>query len=442
MRWPMLALVVVTRAAAAEPAPEPSAADVANAPKPGAESGRTDEAETDSTMRVVGRDVLYVPKLAVDVALTPLRAGVWLHAKYDLFDLYRRWFFNDAYTIGLYPTISFESGFGLDAGARFVHRDLAGQREHLALAASLGTSGRQLYAAELRSGDRLGSRFHTELDLGYERRPNDRYFGIGNTLGMEAYYRQQRARAMILGDVLLFEHVHLRPSAAISDVSFGDSTQHMPIGTVYDPSTLVGFDGLRYAYEELELRWDNRGRMTRWEPRALFTTGWLVGAFGGHVDRLDGGHGFARYGVDLQHFVRIAAGPRVFATRFHGEAVTGSRDDVPFTELPRLGGLTYLRGYAFDQFRDRVAAFGSAEYQWDLAQRFSASVFVDAGRVFPALDQLSLDHMRVGYGVALEAHTEATFVLQGSIASSIDGGIMLNLAFNPVFDIEERVRRR
>jgi len=32
--------------------------------------------------------------------------------------------------------------------------------------------------------------------------------------------------------------------------------------------------------------------------------------------------------------------------------------------------------------------------------------------------------------------------VQGSIASSIDGGVFLNLAFNPVFDLDERVMRK
>ena len=40
------------------------------------------------------------------------------------------------------------------------------------------------------------------------------------------------------------------------------------------------------------------------------------------------------------------------------EGVTGGLDQVPFTELPMLGG-DFMRGYAFERFRDRVAAFGS-----------------------------------------------------------------------------------
>ena len=132
----------------------------------------------------------------------------------------------------------------------------------------------------------------------------------------------------------------------------------------------------------------------------------------------------------------------MLALHVHGEGVTGSRDEVPFSELPRLGGSTYLRGYPLDRFRDRVAAFGSAEYSWDLSQWISANLFVDVGRVYPSLGELSLDHMRMGYGISIEAHDPDSFVLEGSIGSSVDGGLFLNLSFNPVYDLHDRVRRR
>jgi outer membrane protein assembly factor BamA len=132
----------------------------------------------------------------------------------------------------------------------------------------------------------------------------------------------------------------------------------------------------------------------------------------------------------------------VLALRLRGEGVSGTLAEVPFTELPQLGGPDDLRGYAVDRFRDRVLAVGSAEYEWDLGYLLTASVFVDAGRVFDALDALDARHLRVGYGVALQGHTEYAFGFRGSLSSSIDGGLFLNLSFNQVFVLDERVRRR
>src|SRR6185295_13134554 len=147
-------------------------------------------------------------------------------------------------------------------------------------------------------------------------------------------------------------------------------------------------------------------------PPSVHSTGALAAVYGGRMHRLDTGPDFWRYGVDLEKFIRLTDGPRVLIARFHGEGVTGSRDEVPFIELPRLGGPIWLRGYATDQFRDRIAAFGSVAYEWDLSQWFSARLFTDVGRVYPSLDELSVDHLRMGYGIGIEAHSVDSFVLE------------------------------
>jgi hypothetical protein len=438
-------------------APEPPpAAD----PLPGHESGRTDPSDDgDSTMRAIGRDALFLPKIVFDTALQPVRAGLWAWDRYRLEDLYYRIFFNDARTIGITPTVGYDYGYGVDGvygGARFVARDLFGEHEHLVLEAATGMQYRQLYAGELRTGDRLGKSFVMTLSAGFEQRPEDPFYGVGNgnlvaapampvdprvdDTAVLARYRQQRARVAMLAEGLVWRDLRIRGGAALTDTSFATSDIGMPIGTLYDMSGLVGWSGVTEGYGELELRWDSRRRTSVYEPRAVYARGSLVSVFGGR-DHNWGAADFWRYGFDAQEFFRIGEGPRVLITRLHTEAVTGSRDEVPFTELPRLGGLTYLRGYALDRFRDRFASFGSLEYEWDLAYALSASVFVDAGRVYNRPSD-AIDQLRVGYGFGIEAHSANSFVMQASLASSIDGGLMFNLAFNPVLNLTERVRRQ
>ncbi len=452
----------------APPAPpaerEPSADEVAGQPQPGQEHGRLDPVdEGDSTLRQIGRGVLFVPKVAIDTALQPVRAGLWAWDRFQLEDLYYRiFFFDDARTIGIVPTVGYDYGFGVNGvygGARFVDRNLFGEHEHLSIEAATGMMYRQIYTAQLRSGDRFGKRFSMILDGGFEQRPEDPFYGIGNgnlvappamqidprtdDTAVFVRYRQQRIRAALTADARLWSNFHVRAGGAVTDVQFDRSDLGMPIGQIYDTSRLNGWAGTRDAYGELELRWDSRRRTTVYEPRAVYATGSLVSAFGGREHNLEGGSDFWRLGFDLQHFFRVGEGPRVLITRLHGESVTGNRDEIPFVELPTLGGLTYLRGYAYDRFRDRVAGFGSVEYQWDLAYSLSANLFVDAGRVYDQVgDVNSLSGMRVGYGFGLEAHTMNAFVVDASIASSIDGGFMLNLAFNPIFTLEDRVRRQ
>jgi hypothetical protein len=94
------------------------------------------------------------------------------------------------------------------------------------------------------------------------------------------------------------------------------------------------------------------------------------------VHNLDAGGDYLRYGGQLQSFWRLGRGPRTLSGRLYLDAVTGSLDEVVFTQLPQLGGPYLLRGYDRDQFRDRIATLGSFEYTWDLGRYPMASMFV------------------------------------------------------------------
>jgi hypothetical protein len=456
-----------TEAAPAEPAPRgtggegTSAVDVQGAPRPGEESGRTDEVDPgDSATREFGRGVLFVPKLAIQLALFPLRTAVWADDRYQLTDLYYRVFYNADRTIGLFPTATYESGLGVAVGARFEDIDLFGEHEHLAFQATTGTGPGQSYRkgllASLRSGHRLG-RLQLGLEASFDRRPSDPFDGIGNgdrpmttsasidpltnDAASGTYLKYQEARVALVGDEHLAGPLHVLGTGALTDLKFGPSDKGAAIDEVYDPAGLVGFEGgVRHAYGELELRLDTRRRVTPWEPADVHSTGSLVAASLGRVDRLDGGTDFWHYGVELQQYLRLAKGPRVLSLRFRGDGVTGSRDEVPLTELPMLGGGTFLRGYPFERFRDRVAAMGSVAYEWDLSDFVNSCVFTDVGRVYSSLDDLTPRGMRVGYGIGASVQRDESFVLEGSLASSIDGGLFLNLSFQPGLDARPRWR--
>lgn len=133
----------------------------------------------------------------------------------------------------------------------------------------------------------------------------------------------------------------------------------------------------------------------------------------------------------------------MLALRVYVEGVTGDYGDIPFYDLPQLGGPLLLRGYDLARFRDRVAGLASAEYQWDLNSKWlSAFLFVDAGRTYQALDDLTLAGARFGYGGGIEFHTKSSFLGRFAIASSSDGGLLFNLSFDPVYDVKARVERK
>lgn len=435
---------------------EPVPADVAGTPVPGDESGRTDGGDPgDSTPRKIARDVLVLPRELLDLATEPVRAGLWAYDRYDLKGKYYELLYNADRTIGVTPNASYQTGYGLSVGGQLNDIDTFGEREHLALEANYGGTYRENAAVRLDSGRRLG-RVVVTAGGNFDRLPADPFYGIGNanlaaaptapvdprvdSTAFPAYVRYQEARAFASADVRVVSKLHVIASGALTRLDFAQSTTGIPVGEIYDVAGLVGFTGgVRHAYGELELRWDGRERASIWEPTQLHTRGSYASLLLGEVHRLDGGSDFARYGVDLQKYIHLAPGPRVLVLRFFGEGVTGSRDQVPFTELPYLGG-DFLRGYTFDRFRDRVAAFATVQYMWDISYFVDTYLFVDGGRVFPSLQDLTIDQPRVGFGLGVELHSETGFLVEGSIASSIDGGVIFTASFNPLLDERPRWR--
>jgi|MudIll2142460700_1097286.scaffolds.fasta_scaffold15367_2 hypothetical protein len=443
------------------PEPPPSAdsaAAVRGAPRPGDESGRVDAPQEESVLRQVGRGALFIPRAAFEIALSPVRGGLWAYDRYQIGERWMQWFFNDARTIGVYPTLFLDSGFGFTAGGRFVWRDIFGEQEHFSLRASTGGQYWTAIRGSARTGNRLG-RVELELRGEYEERPKDRFFGIGNSdetttipamtidpltdpTAIDTRYRQRMMRTSLAIDTRLVSDLHVRAAGALTDVEFGSSDYgNASIEEAYMTDQLVGFEGVRHAYGELELVWDSRGRYTRWEPSSLDAIGWLASIYAGR-EAVEDLPDFWRVGGDAQYFLRFGTGPRVLAARARVESVSGSIDEVPFDELPKLGGTKYLRGYETDRFRDRAAALGTIEYRWDLAWFLIANLFVDAGKVAPSVSDLDTGDLRVGYGIGLEAYTERYFVARVNLASSVDGGVFLNLSFDPAFDLDPRVERR
>lgn len=429
-------------AEAPAPADEPTAADADGAPLPGQESGRTDRPEGDSTLRNIGQGVLAVPRIAVVTALAPVRAGIWMYDRYRLSDRFARAFFDRTRTYGLYPTATVDSVYGINLGARIVHRDVFGEREKVSLRGTSGGQFRTLIDGSVTSGRRLGTRTMLQFRGEFERRPEDRYFGIGNQDGaIEVRYREELRRASTSLDVRATSHLLVRATGSLTDREYDNATIGPPIMETYGPSMLTGIGGVRNLYGELELRWDGRNRENAFNRFHVYDTGFFFSGFLGRVHQLQAGDNYWRYGGSTQHFVGLF-GPRAIMTRVHVEAVTGDLFNVAFNQLPALGGPQLLRGYAPTRFRDRGAVVGTLEYFWDIGPLFMASLFVDAGRVYPSLGDLSPDDLRVGYGASVQLHGGRRFLTAINVASSIDGGVFVNMTFDPIFDHDPRAERR
>lgn len=114
-----------------------------------------------------------------------------------------------------------------------------------------------------------------------------------------------------------------------------------------------------------------------------------------------------------------------------------SMDTLPFTEDPRagLGGHRTLRGYRQDRFVGPVMGLANAEIRWTFGhatrwhQRFGFIVapFLDIGRTFDAVGDLTLADWRTSLGGAFRiAWNLATIVTVDYGVSSEDAGLYVN----------------
>jgi hypothetical protein len=450
-----------------EPGEAPAAPDWDAAPPADKASGIARESEsTAEKLRWIPRAALFIPRWAFWAGMQPLRLGAWAYNRYHVADRFEGSFFNPDRTIGLYPTASYGSNFGVTVGARFVHRDMFGEGERLKLRADYGGRFRQAYGFEIGSGARLGKRVELELDTRYEKRPKERFSGYGNAdemdpvpgllfdptsgVAVETRYREDLFRSILTLETPIVDALKLRLSGAVVLRDFGSPEEGNgpDIAEVYDVSRLPGFeDGVENFYFEGELAYDTRRRTSIHETEVLDATGWLAYVYFGGMGGIEGDPSdFYRYGGEVQRYIDLYNGNRILTLRVLVEAVGGTdgRDDgqIAFSDLPELGGNEYLRGFNTSRFRDRAITLGTAEYTWSLGNYWAAYLFVDSGRPFRSLSDFTFEEFHYGFGGGVQIHGRRSFIMRAQLAGSSEGDVLLDLVVSPAYGRRERAGRR
>jgi len=405
--------------------------------------------------RVSGRQVLrvllYLPRRIIDLAVEPIRLGLWAYERYELRRLYQRVFSFDGQRFGLYPVVKIESAFGASAGARIVHHDLFRNRGSLDAWATYGNRSGAQAGLDAHSGWLGKRRWRIGLASFYRDVPADRFYGIGDgdlepaparpmrvdararTMAVQTRFEHERVRVALGVTYRIVGPLHVELSSAFAWRRFGPPTRDTSdadIDDVYTPQGLVGYeDGVRNVYNQLRLAVDTRrhGRSP-----ALTTSGWFASVYGGYtVGAWRDRSRYARVGIEAQRFVQLWAPHRILHLRAAVDTAIAPLDRIPFVDLPSLGGPYVLRGYPRDRFRDRIAGFATAEYTWEINDFIAGFLFVEPGRVWSGFDDVSPARLRMGYGGGLQIHSYASFLARVQFASSIDGGFFANLNLSP-----------
>lgn len=270
----------------------------------------------------------------------------------------------------------------------------------------------------------------SKIEFNASRRLNDNYFGIGNSSGFDNnlwddnFYNFE---SISLETSVRTRHpLYRNEDNRLDMLSLGGISYNIP----YDRNSErligqdrpTGFAGGWVNYIGTGIMWETRddefaptrGGQSRLEiylmPELLFS--------------------------DFQMAVIYAEARRYINVEFLSNTVVALRGgfehavgDVPYWQLPYIGGENTVRGYPFARFRGSSALFYNAELRnWLFADelydfRAGAHIFSDAGRVFNDQDDWSevLNHHKRTYGFGLAfAPFDASLIIRTDYAFSSD----------------------
>jgi hypothetical protein len=416
--------------------PAPAIDPLAGAPRPEAADGVIVPREKPSRRRWL-RAALFVPRVVVAATLAPVRFVLWAEDTHRVRARTKKVFWNDKETVGLYPMAGWDGGKNARGGAVFVHEDVLGAS--VQARATVGTVERVLVSGAARVEHGRGA---LELSARHRDAEGEGYFGIGDGDAEVSRYGVTETSARAGTRWRVAPGVTLGLGGSVRRLEFRDSNGVLDdptIAELHDVATIPGFeDGVDAARGELSLHVDRRRPRHAYQSPAAPSTGWAAQVFAGWQHGLDDGARFGYGGADVARAFDLFGGDRVLTLRATVDGVVGAGAEVPFVDLPTLGGTTLLRGYSTGRFRDRWAATASAEYMYPVTEGVGAFVFTDAGRVAAAPEDLADEAPRVGFGFGVQAHSRKAMLARLWVASSIDGGVIASLRVEPVLSARGR----
>jgi len=418
-------------------APAPIVDPLAGAPRPEAADGVIVPREAPRPQPWL-RAALFVPRVAVAAALAPVRFVLWAEDTHRVSARTKEVFWNDEQTFGVYPTAGWDLGRDVRGGAVVVHQDVLGAS--LRGRATAGTVERVHLAGSARVERGVAA---LELSGRHRQTSGEGYYGIGDVDTEVSRYGLDETLVKAGTRWRVADGVTLGVGGSMRWLEFDDTAgvlEDPTIGEVHDLAAIPGFStGVEAARGEVSVHVDRRRPRHRYQSAAVPSTGWVAQGFAGWQHDLherDARFGYG--GADVARAFDLFGGDRVLTLRATVDAALGERADVPFVDLPAIGGTDLLRGYSTTRFRDRWAATASAEYTYPVTDGVAAFVFTDAGRVAADPDELVDEAPRVGFGMGLQAHNRGSMLARLWVASSIDGGVIASLRVEPVLSARGR----
>ncbi len=272
-----------------------------------------------------------------------------------------------------------------------------------------------------------GGRYILAGRANWFKNPFRRLFGIGNQTSESddsSYTSRETLLELTAGinvneDVLLMwtEHYHdIRTDPGI--------VSSLPQAQI-QYRQLPGFEGANIVGHKLTARYDTR------DKQLITTRGTYVNLSVELNQNLQhsGASPWVRTTLDARHLRPHFDDQLVFVARFFFDTVNGRTQDIPFYELPTLGGETTLRGFGQSRFIDDTALLFNFEERipvkqvkaFDYLVDLEVAPFLDIGRVMSGFSTRDLQDFQVNPGVGLRILARPHVVGRLDIAYGRDG---------------------
>lgn len=396
------------------------------------------------------RAILGVPRAVMYTVFLPVEGLLYVTGKYEIPEHVIDFLYNDERTAAILPYLSFFSGQGLTAGFSAFHGGLGKHGETISLSAKFGGRYTQAYDLALDAPSVGGSIFSIEVGTRFEIEPHQNFWGYGpgaaqdgplqEDIGprqahVKTVFQQQRGLVEVRPGFAVHDAVNIGVVGTLNHRDFDprlDETEPEPsIADVYDTSKLPGFDqGYALIQMLADIRIDTRS------PRGATNSGLLFEALGGGVPP-QGDFGYVHYGAAITGYIDLYGGDRVLVLHASHEAVHGDDDEIPFADMPRLGGPHRLRGWDLNRFRDKNTALVAVEYHYPVHEMVSASLFVEMGSVGRDYRELiEPDNYVFGGGGGLTLHTKESKLFGIQIAGG--EGVQVFLTTDPFSEFSKK----
>jgi hypothetical protein len=364
------------------------------------------------------------------------------------------------------PQVFFQQDIGFGGGIALTDIDFRNQRrrEFLGAFVTYTTEGQERYRLVWRrwlhhlelpgGGVAVEERSFVSGAGGYQRTLTRRFFGRGPDTrpGAESSYTDE------LSDVALgVEHALFEPGGDWI-LSAGARTEHhnlargrvsgVPTTDEAFPDAFRDADGRTAGYVTLGIRYDTRD--SQHQPYS----GWRVGVVADAAPYQSDGSagavftGYANVAFRVPPLFHSGGDPAEenppTDTLALGVRLDTTAGDLPFYDLPSLGGASTLRGYIGNRFTDETAWHAVAEYRfWVIprgfritrtirVERIGLALFGELGTVAGSLGDLPDARIHTSYGVGFRAALERIAVFRADLGFSGEG-LNFTLAFGLPF---------